>query len=202
MKTGVVVAHYKEDLSWIKNVSSEVFVISRTIDSPTRVMHNKGNEACLYFEFIINHYDSLPDKMLFVHGHQNSYHQDFPADYIANNLLWDAADYFSVNRRDYYQRDFVNVSEWRYLVDNKNVFEGHIPFPENLRYYSCAQFVVDKKCVLRHSKETYQHFNNWLINTNIDNFISARVFEYTWHYIFTGDITELQKEYSEILSSF
>lgn len=202
MKTGVIVAHYKENLDWVKNISSEVFVISKTIESPARVTHNKGNEAALYFEFIINYYDSLPDKMLFVHGHQNSYHQDFSADHIANNVLWDAADYFSVNRRDYYQSNFVSLPEWMYIVNNWKVFEGYISFPENLRYYSCAQFVVDKKCVLRHNKETYQHFNNWLINTSLDNFVSARVFEYLWHYIFTGDITEPQREYSEILSSF
>lgn len=37
-------------------------------------MKNWGREASSYLQFIIEHYDDLPPRMIFVHGHNSSWH--------------------------------------------------------------------------------------------------------------------------------
>jgi hypothetical protein len=50
-----------------------------TKGKPAGTPHNtplqQGREAISYLQFIIDYYDTLPPRMIFVHGHQSSWHQ-------------------------------------------------------------------------------------------------------------------------------
>lgn len=69
----VVVAHCNENLEWIKNVNIKCKVISRNGIEKER-QPNKGNEASIYLEYIIEHYYLLTDYTIFVHGHRTDWH--------------------------------------------------------------------------------------------------------------------------------
>jgi Protein of unknown function (DUF3431) len=198
-KYKVLVAHYMEDLSWLTGLDN-VVVYSKTNKNFNFINHNKGNEVPHYLSYIIDNYDNLPEKTLFLHGHWNSYHQEFPSADIINKINWDAADYFSINRRDYYQED-LEQEFFNWVIENWNVFEKYIPKPEKLIYYSCAQFVVAKHLILQNPKEFYIHIRNWIETTNISDYISSRVLEYTWHYIFTRKEIEPKRNYSDIFKN-
>jgi hypothetical protein len=199
LKNMVIVAHYNEDLSWLDAVNTNITVYSKTNVNFNFINHNKGNEVPHYLCYIIDNYENLPDKTLFLHGHGNSYHQDYSSIDIIKKINWDAYDYFSVNRRDYYQ-DKLGTENFNWVIQNWNIFEKYLPKPEKLEYYSCAQFLVNKKLILQYPKEFYIDLNDWVKNNPLSDYVSSRIFEYIWHYIFTKNITEPKREYSEIFN--
>ena len=58
-------------------------------DDPTATYFtpaNKGREAMAYLTFIIDHYNKLPDFMVFMHGDYRAWHQIEPSPYILSAL--------------------------------------------------------------------------------------------------------------------
>ena len=39
------------------------------------IPNNTGDEIVLYAKFIVDHFDSLPSRMIFGHAHEKSWHQ-------------------------------------------------------------------------------------------------------------------------------
>ena len=67
----IVVARTKEDTSWLDVYLGRIpHIVYQIIDAnaehTTKV--NKGNEAMPYLEYIIEHFDQLPDISVFSHG--------------------------------------------------------------------------------------------------------------------------------------
>lgn len=209
----IVIAHYNEDLFWTQNLKfdGEVIIYSKTDKSnPDRyVPINKGQEVPMYLKYIIDFYDNLPDKTLFLHGHYHSPHQDYDSKFICENLNWDNSDFFSVNRRDWYQDIGDNLNTWKvhsmWLQECWEMFEGFLPFPnQGTMFYSGAQFVVGKELILKYPKMFYEKIYNWVLTKTINippqtsDEIISRVFEYIWHYVFTGLPIENKQDYSNI----
>lgn len=48
----------------------------------------------------------------------------------------------------------------------------------------CAQFAVSKQQVLLRPLNDYVRYRQWLLDTDLEDSISGRVFEYLWHVIF------------------
>lgn len=214
MSKKILIAHYNENLEWTSklNFDDEIVVYSKTIQTiPERYINiNKAQEVPMYLKYIIDFYDKLPDKTLFLHGHLHSPHQDFDSKYICENLNWDSNNFFSVNKREWYQEINKNYTSWSvhsiWLRNYWYLFEEYLSFPEDgLKFYSGAQFLVDKKLILQYPKSFYEKLYNWSITETINippqtsDEISSRIFEYTWHYIFTKKTIEDKKTYNEIL---
>lgn len=53
---------------------------------PLRIIPNRGSESIAYLTAIIEHYDDLPDIMLFMHGHRFSWHTLMAQDWILRRL--------------------------------------------------------------------------------------------------------------------
>lgn len=200
LKMNIITSHYNEDLTWLNLISKDhkVFIYSKSNKNYNYMPLNKGNEASAYLKYIIDNYDNLGDKNLFIHGHRMAYHQSCDMDFIINNLKWDLDSYFSINRRDWYFDEGVNnthhADNYNCMKSNwGNIFGNNLAFPESFHHYSCAQFQVDKELILSNSKQFYEHLFNWLMNTNMPNYWNARIFEHTWHYIFTKNPIEKKR---------
>ncbi|KIV96151.1 hypothetical protein PV10_00054 [Exophiala mesophila] len=86
----LVMGHLQsEDVSWVARELPEfdthIYVVDKpdpiTSDhDPSRLPANKGHEAMVYLTYIIDHYTSLPDVVLFFHPHRIAWH---------NNILLD-----------------------------------------------------------------------------------------------------------------
>jgi hypothetical protein len=190
----IVSSHFKEDLRWLKKTDNPVVVCSKTKSSPLcEEKINKGKEASAYLKFIIQNYDNLPNHVAFIHGHEKAWHQRFKAnllDVITNCAKYKEHGFISLN--NYFIDD-------RYL-DNKYMQKLHQiwdkefrPYlnrdpPSHLYYDCCAQFIVSKERILRHSKDTYQSWYNLIINYPKNDHDHgheiATLFEYIWHIIF------------------
>ena len=207
--TTVVIAHYNEDLNWTNQIDRTRFnvqIYSKTNREYNFHEPNRGNEATAYLKYIVDNYDSLPEHNIFLHGHDSAYHQEISNTVLLQSLkLTPAFNYFNINRRDYYIHDFINQYPKEYnLLKQYWTFEG-ILIPEQMSFYSCAQFYVHRSLILKHPKSLYENMIEWLNTTNMDselgvgtNFYSARIFEYMWHVIFTGDGKEPEHTYKEL----
>ena len=86
MNVTVVVAHYNENIDWLKNIKYNVTVISK-IGIPSETGKNRGNEASSYLEYIIQNYNNLSDYTIFIHGHQSDWHHKTNMDIKINGLI-------------------------------------------------------------------------------------------------------------------
>lgn len=203
MTKSLLIAHYNEDLGWLGNTNLRKVIYSKTDQRYNLIPNNKGQEIPCFLKYIIDFYHNLPDKTLFLHGHRMSGHQDFNTDRIIRVLNWELDSFFSINKREWYQEisETVFLDEGAYdvwLKQNWYIFENYIPFPVCLKFYSGAQFVVSRENITQYPLAFYRKLYDWVQTTELSNFITSRIFEYTWHYIFTKNPIEKEYEYKDV----
>ncbi|PGG95887.1 hypothetical protein AJ79_09824 [Helicocarpus griseus UAMH5409] len=196
----------KEDAGWmtaeLKNIEQFVYVV----DDPAAPLHppvNKGHEVMVYLTYLIDHYDNLPDIMIFMHSHRVSWHNEEP-------LAWDAVG--SINRlsservtREGYMNMRCNwgpgCPDWMHpgkmeedagkqeetmLAKSWSQLFPRVEIPEVLAQPCCAQFAISRERALALPKSRYIFYRDWLLRTELSDYISGRVWEYLWHVVFTG----------------
>jgi hypothetical protein len=207
----LVIGHTKhESINWISEVLPDIHVAAYVVDNQQAPLHppkNKGREAMVYLTYIIDHYDTLPDIVLFLHASRNAWH---------NNVFHDrdSAQMIRTMRDDHIAREgYFNVRcehnpgcpDWLHLdrpeVDFDSVFKpeersftsqiwkeiwGNTSrVPQTLSQPCCAQFAVTGERIRLNPLATYIHMRNWLLQTHMPDHDSGRVMEYSWHYLFT-----------------
>lgn len=71
----------------------------------------------------------------------------------------------------------------------KQAFEELLPeypVPGEVGVSCCAQFAVTKEAIRRRPREDYIRFRDWLLNTPLQNGLTGRFFEYSWHSKFSS----------------
>jgi hypothetical protein len=66
----------------------------------------------------------------------------------------------------------------------KGAFEELLPemnVPEVVGVPCCSQFAVTREAIRRRPREDYMRFRTWLLETPLDDSLSGRVLEYSWH---------------------
>lgn len=208
-RTLVVPKLKSESIAWITQELPDLATAIYHVDDPSgpfQVPQNKGHEAMVYLTYIIDHYDALPDSILFFHAHRVAWH---------NNILLglDSANTIRRMRDDRIARvGYMNsrchldpgCPDWIHLdrpeVDFdivkkpeekqfsfelwNELFPGHRA-PPVLSQPCCAQFAVSRERVRDNPKGFYEHLRRWLLETPLEDSDSGRIFEYMWQYIFT-----------------
>jgi hypothetical protein len=195
MTLEICTSHYKEDLEWLKKSEYPVTVIHHEggSDLPdfediftATTIENKGKEASAYLKFIIDRYDSLPDHVAFIHGHETSYHQK------AGRPLLELIKTANIEKYNFIQLNNI----WRFIIRSSMMKEHepliqkfNINFPDFSIMSPHAQFIVSKKRILKNPKNMYIDMYDYLMTmTHITNDVVVS-FEYIWQYIF-GDISQ------------
>jgi hypothetical protein len=192
----ILIAHYNEDLEWTKKLKYNYTIISKNgIKSDT--LKNTGNEASSYLEYIIENYNNLANYTFFIHGHRNSWHHKENIDEKINNI---------VIKHDYYNLNDLNITttyelsqrvydEYKIIIELipilENILNKKIDF-EKIKYRSCAQFYVSKKNILLNDINVYIKLYEFIISTNISSYFTSRLLEYTWHFIFTHNLEDIE----------
>ncbi|ORY07280.1 hypothetical protein BCR34DRAFT_489523 [Clohesyomyces aquaticus] len=200
----------KEDIEWMHREIPEIPLVVYEVDKPNavnKVPKNKGREAMVYLTYIIDHYDDLPDTVLFMHAHRYAWH---------NNMVMglDAVQMIKRLNHDRVARlGYMNVRchhepgcpDWIHMDRPGGDFDffkkpeeihwrRHVweeihpgaPIPPSISGICCAQFAVSRERIRNVPLERFQHYRKWLLMTAMDDQFSGRIFEYIWHYIFTG----------------
>lgn len=198
----IVSCHYAEDLKWLESSPHPVHVIGkeggRTGDlnaskfASVEVIPNFAMEASSYLRYIIKNYDNLPDRIAFIHGHENSPHQRIP--------IFDAIEsyghlpFVDLNRfLNTYMIILPNSTPyhmWRVLM---SPHFGDVPWVINFR--GMAQFVIKREVVLTRPLDFYQLLYKksfWMYdsewsgsrrNPDTSKWLGF-FFEWVWHLIF------------------
>lgn len=78
MMLELVVARYKENIDWIKNIDHRIKIsIYNKFYQENLTLTNVGREAHTYLNHIINQYDNLSDYTVFCQGDPVFHHKDF-----------------------------------------------------------------------------------------------------------------------------
>lgn len=74
MRLALVIAHFQEDLSWVRDVPGEYEITvygkggQTAYEGPVKALPNVGRESHTYLHHIVENYDSLPDWTVFSQG--------------------------------------------------------------------------------------------------------------------------------------
>ncbi|MCJ1384001.1 hypothetical protein MMC17_007116 [Xylographa soralifera] len=204
-RTLVVARLKKEDVSWIQQNLPDIQTAIYVVDDPSAeysVPRNKGHEAMAYLTYIIDHYESLPDVTIYIHSDRVTWHNNdlldsdlvkmitrlnsdrviregyFP---LRCHLQPGCSDNLHLNRTDpnsHKPEETVIRNVWRELhpVD---------PIPTTLSAPCCGQFAVSRQSILAFPLSQYLAWREWILETDLDDVVSGRIWEYTWHYIFS-----------------
>jgi hypothetical protein len=74
-------------------------------------------------------------------------------------------------------------TEVTYAAGFQELFPG-VPVPAEVGTACCAQFAVTRSTIHARPREEYIHFREWLLSTPLEDSISGRIMEYSWHIIF------------------
>lgn len=201
-RKGVIVASTKnENTSWVTeqlpDVDPYVYVVDDSSANLT-VPRNFGNELMPYLTFIIDHYDKLPEIMIFVHAHERTHHNSAIFDHSTAALV-KALNADRVIREGYMN---LNCGIWetgkctaqiRPLEEeptefHKQAFQELFPeysVPQILGGACCSQFAVSRERVLQIPLAKWHHYREWLMSKDEGN--PGYVWEYLWQFILKGE---------------
>ena len=178
-----------------------------TVDNTTAALHtakNKGHESTPYLTYIVENYDRLPSTIAFLHSHKNGYPQAWHND---NDFYDNALNLRDLNTTHVQNQGYVNLRcnddpgcpvelDLTDRVPNPDrtaelamphvwatIFDD-VDMPERIGVPCCAQFAVSRDQVLTRPLSDYKKYLDFLLDTELDDETSGRVFEYLWHIIF------------------
>jgi hypothetical protein len=196
-----------DDISWTTDLPSGTTPYLYSADNTTASLTapaNKGHEAMVYLTYIIRNYHSLPDVVVFTHAHQKAWHNP-------ELLGFDAVEMLSRLRSEWVvQNGYVNLRcDWDPgcpgwlrpgnrtwdITRQEQAIIGDVwlqlfPFdtvlPEVLRQPCCAQFAVSGQRVRAVPWERWVRWREWVMETELEDYFSGRVWEFVWQFVFTG----------------
>ena len=195
-----------ENISWIADELPDLNTVIYVANDPSAPLHppkNKGHEVMIYLTYIIDHYDDLPDIVIFMHAHRWTHHNNHLLGHDAVQMIRRlSSDYVTrkgyVNMRcEWYpgcpewlhpknaqeslakQEEEVLSRSWKELFPTS-------PIPKALGQACCAQFALSRERILSISLSQFIFYRDWIMRTPLSDYVSGRIWEYTWQFLFTG----------------
>ena len=197
MTLTIVTAHWKEDLEWLKKSPFPVVLIDKIGSAPSPftpqfITENHGLNVSTILAYIVHNYDSLPEHMAFLHGHENSYHQmhDRHILDVISGANIEKYGFITLNNmmRIYpFYNEESNVPDMPGLMLKDHWIRlGFKPLPDNYTMHVPvgSQFIVARERILRWPKARWQEWLDLLMKSEKQQeFIWIVVFEYILHFI-------------------
>ena len=195
----LVVSHFNENLDWIDllaglNITDTVYTTSRNrVTRPHVVTNriNKGREAVVYLQYIIENYSNLPLSIAFVHGHRTSWHQENPSDIVLalRAFRWHKTSYMPLTSTRTGSTFTPQANNSQSLVNNefwRAVLQKELGSPplSGIHLHCCASFVTRREAILTHPRDFYSSIRNYILGSRHSDYLTGRTLEYSWHMIF------------------
>lgn len=182
----ICVARYNEDLEWLKDYKKDCVVYNKTGKLKTSQFKEVvsispiGLETYSFFSYIVDHYENLPDVVVFIQGRVDDHLGDIKnkhsiddkknpilfLDYILNEAYekgisapLDEEVYNHNNWRLATPDERYKVSEYAHMTEWWVDYIG-LPWPGPARCAWSHNFAVRKDKILQHSKDLYTHIKN------------------------------------------
>ncbi|KAI9888944.1 MAG: hypothetical protein M1814_006122 [Vezdaea aestivalis] len=205
-QTLVIARVAEESIDWIQEELPGLQTAIYTADNPKSHLHppmNKGHEVMIYLTYIIEHYDILPDVSIFMHAHRWSWHNNDLSGHEAVQMLK------SLSNERVFREGYMNLRchwdpgcpEWMHPHEQEeditrqeqkvlgNSWSELFPdkeMPEVLAQPCCAQFAVSRDRIQSIPFKRFVAYRDWLLRTPLSDYMSGRVWEYIWQFVFTG----------------
>jgi hypothetical protein len=191
----IVVAKYKEDITWVKDLKYPYIIYDKNKDIP-----NVGREAETYLRFILENYDNLPDYTVFLQGKPFDHLTIGSVEFI-NEQIELSNDSKKTVPLNYLHRE--NHNHYTRTKESYNtLFNNEIPakfdFPPG------AQFIVPKECILCRPYKYYDEIRKTMVEINnteakMDNcLVCPWTIERMWLYIFDLSIPHRDIIYKDL----
>ena len=199
----IVVARYNEDVSWAAPLADFATIYNKgePIDGVETVpLPNRGREAHTYLHHIVEHYDALADRTLFIQGSWS--------DHLAYVMSPDLSVYFTVPRDFVSCGPFVIEPDWnaslphrgKWLEDLQSGrmkrYPGtlgdwwdrvlQIPRTPRIGVQWAAIFAASRRLIHRKPKAYYEHLLSHV--EDHPNPETGHYFERSWHELLTRDL--------------
>lgn len=194
------------ETDWVKTELPGVELVTYVANDTSTTLHpprNKGHEVMVYLSYIINHYANLPDIVVFMHAHRWAPHN-------AELLNHDAVEMIKrLSGQHVLRQGYVNMRckwdpgcpEWLHptnkhedLTRQEEMMASKCwaelfpleALPPFLAQACCAQFALSKERILSIPLSRFIYYRDWVLTTPLSDYISGRIWEYLWHFLFTG----------------
>ena len=162
---------YNKDLTWLLYWLPDLCPVAydhSDLEDPRKpltVAPNIGREAPAFLRFIVDHYDALPSRMVFLHGDRSAWH-DRDLVTMLRLLKWDL-HYANLN---YESRYVLSPSSpglsFRYDFIARAWPEVFAPFfgaiPPHFNIHCCAQFMVSRDNVRAVPLAFWRSYLDWM----------------------------------------
>ncbi|KAI9719858.1 MAG: hypothetical protein M1828_006079 [Chrysothrix sp. TS-e1954] len=190
---------------------ANVFVMDDQ-QAPLHVPENKGHESMAYLTYIIDHYDDLPDYLVFSHAERWQWHNDDPmydgipvirklqlpyvnkVGYTNLRCAWKLGCPVQVKPGRILSKIEAAFEPWNERANTEAVFGRSFrelfpdaEVPSAVGVPCGGQFAVARWKVLERPRGDYERFREWLLGTALPDSVSGRVLEYSWHSRLSAD---------------
>lgn len=195
-----------EDIDWIDQelpgMNLTVYMAD-DIRAPLHPPKNKGHEVMIYLSYIIDHYHELPEIVIFMHAHRWTHHNNIflgadasqmlrrlsnehvaRAGYVNMRCHWDPGcpEWLHFNGT----KELIGKQEETYLAKSWKELFPLERFPAFLAQPCCAQFALSRERIRSIPLGRFTFYRDWIMKTPLTDYISGRILEYSWQFIFTG----------------
>ncbi|KAF9893197.1 hypothetical protein FE257_011620 [Aspergillus nanangensis] len=221
-RTLVVAKTHSADTTWVDEVvadedngnaaplSTAVYVVDDA-NAPLTVPMNKGHEVMAYLTYIIEHYFSLRDVTIFMHSDRMTWHNNDLLDMDSAAMVRRLKSAYIVDRGYANLRchhdpgcpahvrltgdgDDFNVPEAGLISAAWGDVFPEDAMPEVLAQPCCSQFAVSAETIRRVPLLQFVAYRRWLMETELDDLLSGRVWEYLWQWLFMGKAVDCPDE--------
>ncbi|KAI0386815.1 hypothetical protein F5Y04DRAFT_242423 [Hypomontagnella monticulosa] len=214
----------EDDISWTENIRLPNLNIIRYVSDDMGAEYHppipyKGREALIYLTYLHDFYDNLPDITIFSHADESPWHLE----HLLNSSMVFALSHLDLDqvlRRQYFNLrvswknacpDWINTTMTEgesakkeqphmHQAFNENFPANHVP--EILAGPCCSQFAVTRDAVRRHPRSQYRLSIDWLVQTELEDYISGRIWEHFWPWLFRGESVDCPIEWKSYCTMY
>ncbi len=164
----VIIGHYQEDLSWVEKLKHPYIIYNKNRKHDGKYDYDIKNvkwDAGVYFTYLVDHYDNLPDFVCFSQDRTDDH---YPCFLDKVNNFDGSVDFLPLGIT--YERDQTHI-----LSETTDYAERvGIKYELPIIFVAGAMAIISKKLILKNTKEFYQsildslpevriHKDNWSI---------------------------------------
>jgi hypothetical protein len=228
LSTDLVIASVAaDDVSWtdkLKDHIPNLNIVRYVSDSKTAPYHPpvpKGREALMYFTYLYENYDKLPDISIFIHAEESPWHIDAALrqsmtfalthldleqvqkrDYFNLRVSWKDGCPAYINTTKSLEESDPNTEEPYMALAFRENFGEHARVPEILAGPCCSQFAVTKKAIRSVPREQYRHHMTWLMESTWPDQLTGRTWEHMWPWLFKNAAIDCEVEWRSICQMY
>ena len=185
----IVVAKYREDINWTKELDNVVIY-----DKSVPPLKNVGREAETFLRYIVEHYDALPEYVVFLQG--NPYDTMWTGSHIKDGLVpTDKAIPFSA---PWGTEPVILRPETIHLPEYYSLLFGKEYTKSTITYSVGAQYIVPRHCITHRPLDFYRKLHNMVqragnpsledLKTFDTQTVDAWMMERLWTFIYDTSI--------------